>query len=162
MFYSYHLLSPAGFIIALALVACAQPKYENARAPSANSNWGQDASMQKVAGCPLRFRESKFCLSWKWEEMPTSTREGSFVFKIFRGNVYDDSPVATDFSVIPAVVLWMPMGEGHTSTPTSVRRLDVGTYRVEKVFFVMPGEWHIYIQVIGENSKDEAVFTLYI
>ena len=47
---------------------------------------------------------------------------------------------------------------GHGSTPTHTDRVDVGTFRTNNVFFVMPGKWEIRFQINdGETVKESAV-----
>lgn len=113
-----------------------------------------------ATNCDLRFQTSGFCLSWKWEEAPTSQKAGTLVFKTYRANVYDGTPVMLDFATLPSLVLWMP-SMGHGSTPTTVTRLDVGTFRATNVFFIMPGEWQMRFQVKLPNEQaDEAIVDL--
>lgn len=140
--------------------ACAQPKYESSGSSNPNGNMAQGSQDQKFSECTLRFSTSKYCLAWKWEEMPTSAKAGTLVFKVYRGNTYDDTPVEMDFGSIPTLVLWMP-SMGHGSSPTTVTRLDVGTYRVSNVFFIMPGKWEMRFQIKdGTTIQDEAVVAL--
>ena len=142
------------------LSACAQPKYETPGNSNPQGNMGQGSQEQKPSECALRFSTSKFCLAWKWEEMPTSSKAGTLVFKVYRSNVYDDTPVEMDFASMPNLVLWMP-SMGHGSSPTTVTRLDVGTYCASNVFFIMPGEWEMRFQVKdGTTIQDEAVVAI--
>lgn len=142
---------------------CAQPKYELVNANGLNAESGQRESQEQGArDCPLRFRSSGYCLAWKWETLPTSRQPGALIFKIYRGNLYDDSPVETDLEVMPSLILWMP-SMGHGSSPTTVIRIDVGTYRASNVFFIMPGEWELRFQAKeGSSVQDEAVLALTI
>ena len=87
---------------------------------------------------------------------------GSLVFRTYRANNYDRSPVMTDPALAPAVVLWMPE-MGHGSSPTSISHLDTGTYRASDVFFVMPGHWQIKFQLKNGNTvEDELVVSITI
>ncbi|MFZ4404342.1 MAG: hypothetical protein ACOYOK_09605 [Pseudobdellovibrionaceae bacterium] len=152
-------IKSAGFIMAVCfLSACARPTY---LAESKNS---ADVINQELpaSSCKNTFTKSGFCLSWQWETKPTSSQSGSFIFKTYRANYFDQSSVLLDWSALPEVILWMP-SMGHGSTPTEVERLDVGTYRVKKVFFVMPGDWDLQF-FIKENSevKDDAVISVSI
>ena len=137
---------------------CAQPKYavvDSAAGASPPNN-------QEKLSCGLKFSASKFCLSWNWELRPTDAQVGSITFKVFRANLLDGSQVQVDFDSTPEVVLWMP-SMGHGSSPTTVRRIDVGTYRAERVFFVMPGIWEIHFQFKkGEVIADESIVSITI
>ncbi len=148
--------------LVLFVVGCAQPKYESAKEGAQNGNMGQGSQGESAATCSVRFKTAGYCLSWKWEEIPTDSKVGTLVFKVYRANLYDNTPVEVDFAIQPTVLLWMP-AMGHGSSPTSVSRLDVGTYRASNVFFIMPGEWEIKFQVKdGSSVQDEAVVSLTI
>ena len=132
---------------------CAQPKYVNAD----QSGTPQLAGKENKALCQNQFQNSGYCLDWSWENKPTSSEMGSFVFKVYHLNAFDQTPIEVDLASAPQVVLWMP-AMGHGSSPTKVDRLDTGTYRVSNVFFVMPGEWEMKFQVKdGASVLDEAI-----
>jgi hypothetical protein len=100
-------------------------------------------------------------VAWFWEKKPTSSVPGTLIFKVYRGNRLDDSPVLVEPEagrlVRVGLVLWMP-SMGHGSSPTRVDRVDVGTYRASDVFFIMPGEWDLRFQFSEDNQViDEAV-----
>ena len=140
-----------GFIL-LAFVGCAQPKYVNEN-NTQNNNSGNEAH----ADCSVKFTQSQICVSWHWEKQPTSSEVGTFIFKTFRLNTFDQTAIEVNSVSVPQVQLWMP-SMGHGSTPTQVVQLDVGTYRAENVFFVMPGEWDIRFQIKdGDTVNDEAL-----
>jgi hypothetical protein len=85
-----------------------------------------------------------------WEQMPTETDFGSFIFKTHRpAGMIDISG--------PTVMLWMP-SMGHGSSPVTVERLSTGVYRASRVFFTMKGDWEIHVQSKdGGEVHDEAV-----
>lgn len=129
------------------LVGCAQPKYVQESGATEN----KIAQEENKADCSILFAESKNCLTWYWEKKPTSSQPGSLIFKIFRQNQFDQTPIELDTLQVPEVVLWMP-GMGHGSSPTQTTLLDVGTYRASNVFFIMPGQWEIRFSV-KENDQ---------
>tara|TARA_B110001454_G_scaffold219191_1_gene251107 strand:+ start:24261 stop:24740 length:480 start_codon:yes stop_codon:yes gene_type:complete len=139
-----------GFVLLLGLqlVSCAKPKYVQ---DESIANQNKIAQEENKVDCSILFSESKYCLSWFWETKPTASQPGSLIFKIFRQNQFDQTPVELDMAQVPEVILWMP-GMGHGSSPTQTTRLDVGTYRASKVFFIMPGEWEIRFSV-KENGQ---------
>jgi hypothetical protein len=72
----------------------------------------------------------------------------------------DKSIVPGDIEGEVAVVLWMP-SMGHGSSPVSVAKIDVGTYRASQVFFTMPGDWEIRIQrLVNGAVVEQAVIAL--
>lgn len=142
-------------VIVLLAAGCARPKYVEGESGGSS---GAPAP-QAQADCSLRFRVSGFCLSWFWENKPTPTQAGSLIFKVFRENLFDRTPVAVDLPSA-SLMLWMP-GMNHGSSPTRTERLDVGTYRASAVFFIMPGEWDLHFQAKeGAAVQDEAVVSL--
>ena len=143
-------------IFLLLSVGCAQPKYE--KAPSAPG--AESTQAQSISDCEPRFQKSGHCLLWKWEKMPTSATMGKLVFKIARPNLLDGTAIPVQVTEVPRVVLWMP-SMGHGSTPTVVEAVDVGSFRVNNVFFVMPGDWEVRFQVRADDGElDEAVLDL--
>lgn len=148
------IFSASLFLSTFTVIACAQPKYENI-----TNN--QDQIGEKVTtDCSIRFNQSGHCLNWQWDEMPTQSQPGSLTFKVVRPNEMDQTPIPVDISSEVDVILWMP-SMGHGSSPTTIQKIDIGSYLATNVFFVMPGEWEIKFQ-IKENKKviDEAVVTL--
>lgn len=130
------------------LLGCAQPKYVKEETGATQNKISQE---ENKADCSITFSESKYCLSWYWETEPTASQAGSLIFKIYRQNQFDQTAVELDASQVPEVILWMP-SMGHGSSPTQTTRLDVGTYRANKVFFIMPGVWEIRFSV-KENQQ---------
>lgn len=140
-------------LVLLFSLGCAQPKYVT---ESEQTSTGQQTAESKV-NCDIQFSNSKYCLSWFWENKPTSTLRGSLVFKIYRLNAFDQTAIQLDSVELPQLILWMP-SMGHGSTPTVIQRLDVGTYRASNVFFIMPGEWDLKFQIkSGSEVTDEAL-----
>lgn len=148
------IISMSLFLSAFTVTACAQPKYENI-----TNNQGSVGEKITV-DCSIRFAQSGYCLNWHWKEMPTQSQPGSLTFKIVRPNDLDQTPVPVEISSEMEVVLWMP-SMGHGSSPTTVEKVDVGSYLVSNVFFVMPGEWEIKFQIKEDKQViDEAVVDL--
>ncbi len=142
----------------LILGACAQPKYVQETPIVENRLATQDgnSTTDSKADCSVKMSASGLCLKWAWNPKPTAKQAGVIVFKLFRLNQMDQTPVEVDPSGTPEVVLWMP-AMGHGSTPTHTDRIDVGTFRTNNVFFVMPGKWEIRFEVKeGDNLKESA------
>ena len=146
-------------VLALLLVSCADKNYVSVPASGAGGE-NKPGSCQMT--CTARFQTSRFCFSHAWEKMPTEKDFGSFTFKISRDNAFDQTMVMHDFSDPVTVILWMP-SMGHGSSPVTLERIDTGTYRASRVFFSMPGEWELRVQVKnGTDVKDQAVINLKI
>jgi len=136
-------------LLSVSLPACAVPHYVTQTGATTTPG-------QKADACQAKFASER-CVSYTWEKMPTDRDVGSFLFKTFRPNAADGSPVLEDLDGTVAVMLWMP-SMGHGSSPVTVERVDVGTYRATQVFFVMRGEWEIHFQVKDGNSvRDQAI-----
>jgi len=119
------------------LTACADPKYI--------SQDGKLSPSQKTEVTRAEFPTSRSLIFMTWEQMPTNEDFGSFLLKIGRENLADQSPVPQEITGEIAVELWMP-SMGHGSSPVTVTKVDVGTYRATQVFFTMPGDWEIRVK----------------
>lgn len=149
------LIRTLALILGVFLLGCAEPRYLQKIQLSPSDN-----DPQKVSTCSIPFKHSLHCLTWEWEKMPTSREYGSLVLKIYRLNNHDQTPVLENPAGELQVVLWMP-SMGHGSTPTQTEQLDVGTYRVRNVFFIMPGDWDMHFQIQdGATTIDEAKVSL--
>ncbi len=145
------------FFVSFFLLGCAQPKYVK---DSGRGNSDQTTEEGTKPECSHQFLHSNLCLIWYWEKIPSSQTEGSLIFKTFKLNLLDQTPVETDPLFIPQLILWMP-SMGHGSTPTQVQRIDTGTFRAQKVFFIMPGDWELKFQIKnGSEILDEAKVNL--
>lgn len=138
--------------VGILVCGCAEPKYIKGTDATSDGTTAQESK----ADCSISFSQSGVCLNWFWEKKPTSSEAGSLVFKTYRLNTLDKTPIEVDLVATPQVVLWMP-SMGHGSTPTQTARVDEGTYRASNVFFIMPGDWEIRFQVKnGTEVVDEA------
>lgn len=139
------------FFITSLLLACAEPKY--AQVISHNPEPGE--SFKVEADCSMRFQLFGQCLSWRFSDEIKAQNDLTMIIKIYRPNFYDQSLVYQD---IPDgrflnAKLWMP-SMGHGSIPTQIKRLDVGTYAISRVNFIMSGHWQIYFDQVENNQID--------
>lgn len=143
------------FLFIFPMISCANPKYY-----TRTNDTGGGNPQVKLDGCQAQFA-SGHCVSFVWEILPKDNSKGSFLFKTYRSNTADGTPVLEDLTAgAMSVVLWMP-SMGHGSSPVAVERLDVGTYRAKDVFFVMKGEWEIRFQLKdGNEVKDQAIISI--
>jgi hypothetical protein len=132
-------------------VSCAKPNY--ASAPI--------STQEKAANdCAYHFA-SGLCVSYAWEQMPTGSSFGSFVFKTFRADAKSSTVTAENIPLTAAVVLWMPDMPNMGSSPVSVQQIDTGVYRASNVFFSMRGKWEIKFQSKdGDEVRDQAAIPL--
>lgn len=134
----------------IAGLGCAEKKY----LPGPN---GGSGPQKPTAECGARLPVSRSCTAFAWEKPQEGRKPGIGLLKIWRPNRADRSPVPVDPGENVEVVLWMPhMGGGHGSDPVTVEAADVGTYRLRRVFFSMPGEWEIRVFIkTGGNVIDQ-------
>jgi hypothetical protein len=140
------------FILIIFVSGCARPKYIEVT----NSDTTDETTVESKNECKTSFLRSSLCLLWYWENRPNSQSMGSLIFKIYRLNLLDQTPIEVDPLYTPELILWMP-SMGHGSTPTQIQRIDTGTFRAQRVFFIMPGEWELKFQIKNESEiMDEA------
>ena len=126
-------------LFSLLFFSCARPDYVN----------DLNGKIDGVIGeCGLLFKSENICLSTKWNQRPSESEFGEMIltFKDAKDPERLVDPIAN-----PTIILWMP-SMGHGSSPVSIERVGLGTYRAFDIFFIMPGEWDIRYQL--KNSND--------
>ena len=93
--------------------------------------------------CPLQFSKNQICGSIQWEGPVSDEKENTFTLTF-------DQEVSAEV----AVQLWMP-SMGHGSSPVSIQKVGPGKYLVTRVFFIMPGDWDIRVQIKKNGQLDE-------
>ncbi len=132
--------------------ACAKPNYQD-------TNIGEKDTKPIVNPCPLFFKQERVCAKLEWEKRPTETEAGSFNLKL---SIPENPSELTDPKHTPAVVLWMP-SMGHGSSPVTVKKTAKGIYEATNVFFIMPGQWNIRLQLKNNDEViDEVIQTISI
>jgi hypothetical protein len=101
--------------------------------------------------CPFHFQSEDLCLEMSWEVMPTDTTFGSMVLT-FTDKKNRDLQITPKRD--PFVVLWMT-SMGHGSSPVTVEPIEAGKFRINDVFFIMPGPWDIKYQLKDEDEVVE-------
>jgi len=136
-------------LFALLLAGCANPKYVTPSDVATTSSAGETA---------IDFKPGPGRVALRWETKATTDQYGTFLLKIGRANIGDGSLLPEDVSGLN-VFLWMPsMTPPHGSVPVEIERVDVGTYRVSHVLFIMAGGWEIHVQLRdGSAVRNEAI-----
>lgn len=126
------------------LAACARPNYVD---PSQGRVTEQEA--------PLEFSKLAVPFKFQWILFPTTENNGSFSIELLKS-----SPLITTVKNLK-VFLWMP-SMGHGSVPVQIHQDNPNLFRIERVFFIMRGDWVIHIQVLDTDKKvlDEAQISL--
>ncbi len=134
-------------IAALTISSCAKPNYQDLNNDLTNRTLTD-------SDCSLSYAQSDLCGQILWEKVPTESEMGSFLLKF---HLQSSPKELIDPSYTVQVVLWMP-SMGHGSSPVKIQKIETGVYRIYNVFFIMPGEWEIRIQLKdGANVIDQAV-----
>lgn len=133
-----------GLFFIFALVGCANPKFPEA------ATVGRSDAVGASTSCSAQFSLSGHCVAIRWEREQTERDPGVFVFKLTRPSRLDGSPVLDDM-LLRKVDLWMP-DMNHGSSPITLEKIDIGTWRASFVWFSMPGRWQI--RFFGEGGND--------
>lgn len=140
------------------LTACARPNYQDAQSNPNNGELSDPARGEAPADdCRLFFDKSNLCVDLQWEKLPTTSEKGSFVLRFYEKQ---NNAILLDPTLSVAVTLWMP-SMGHGSSPVKIERQAQGVYRISNVFFIMPGEWDIRIQLKNEGQIIEQIIKPY-
>lgn len=143
-------------IVALLLIlsACAKPTYVNSNdTTDKNVEHKQDEANYN---CNLKWNSKNYCLSWSWKKKPTEEESGSMILRVYRFSELDQFIEMVDLNSNPQVVLWMP-GMNHGSSPTRIEKIGIGTFQVDEVFFIMPGQWQIKFRLLDGAAVDETI-----
>lgn len=133
------------FLFLFVLSSCAQANYQDPNLA---------AAPQAQGSCSLVLTQSQLCIDLVWDNLPTNNDTGSFHLLFYQQN---NTSVRLDPPYTLAVQLWMP-SMGHGSSPVKIQKRDTGIFDVTNVFFVMPGEWEIRIQIKnGSSLVDQAI-----
>lgn len=137
-------------IICTLLFACAKPNYQEPQPQIENEKpiVQNPQKPQEPEACKLFFTIARICVDMLWEKKPTETETGTFFLKFY---VQEAPTQFIDPRFDPAVILWMT-SMGHGSSPVKVEKISAGEYKATKVFFIMPGEWEIRLQL--KDGKD--------
>lgn len=142
--------------LSLALSACSNAKRED---DGAKRNPANDKSFTT---CQASFQNGPGCVAIQWETFPTSSQYGSFLLKIGQADSSSGALQGQDPTDPLAVELMMP-NMGHGSSPVQIEHVSTGVFRVSHVFFTMPGNWEIWIELKnGDHVKDRAIIYLSI
>lgn len=119
----------------------------------AKSNQTENVNLDNPKGCAFFFQKNKLCASLTWVDMPTQEKKGEFILRFWNSETGTEAGPYINPTQTVFVKLFMP-SMGHGSSPVTIQGAKdqagqpiVGTYRVSDVYFVMPGEWEIWVQL---------------
>ena len=115
-------------------------------------------SDEERATCPLLFPKAALCASISWDKQPGSEDAASFTLRYWNRESGSANGPYVDPASTVGVKLWMT-AMGHGSSPVNVAHdVDPGVFKATNVYFVMPGEWDIHVQLKnGAKVVEEAV-----
>lgn len=132
-------------------LSCAKPNYQDSinsdlQTPTSENKPQDPHSLQPT--CELVLKSVGTCLYFQWIKKPSSTEYGHFQLILKKINTKEDLTPEEWELIFPqlAVILWMP-SMGHGSIPVKLSKKSDGIIDVENVFFIMPGDWEIRIQL---------------
>lgn len=135
------------------MFSCAKPNHLELQ-PKTETEKPNPQKSQQTGTCNLFFKETRLCVEIIWEKFPNEPAKGSFILKYF---VQETPAKFIDPRQKPAVVLWMP-STGHGSSLVKVEKISTGEYKATEVFFDMPGEWEIRLQLKdGKDVVDQVI-----
>jgi YtkA-like len=140
------------FFVLVWLTACAKSNYQD---PVAGNPQGP--ALEKP-DAPVKYQlqlvRLYLGLQMTWEVRPTDKTTGSLVLE-FSDLKNPGQPIGME--LFPKITLWMP-SMGHGSSPVKIQKLSNGKFRAYNIFFVMPGDWDIRIQIKNNSGEvDDAV-----
>lgn len=136
------------------LLACARPTYIEGTSATTGTLTGDKLT------CQYSFINENLCFAFTWEKIPHSTTDsGTIILKTFRLNQLDQSPIIMNPQGIPNLYLFMTgPNMNHGSAPTHLETVDVGTYRIKNIYFIMTGDWLLKFQILKSGViTDETV-----
>lgn len=119
--------------------------------------------------CPFNFPKAGLCASLVWEKKQTDSEKGSFIIRFWEektGNV--SGPYLEPHDTVFVELIMVSMGHGTYPLPITEPVLDSGgktvpgVYRTKNVYFMMPGEWKIFVQLKHGSVVLEAPSVSYI
>jgi hypothetical protein len=147
-------------VLGFGAVGCLQsPLLNHANADQVRS---ERNGFTATAPCALELAKESLCVSVEWLKAPTAEEQGEFILRFWSKDQgsekgpFVDPAETTGLSV--GVKLWMPE-MGHGSSPVQVVEQAPGVYAVQNVFFVMSGDWQVFIQLKKDRQViDQAQF----
>lgn len=129
------------FLVLFSLtLACAKPNYQDDAKQEQQQIVNSDGYKLVSASLGLT-------VDLNFDKAPNDSEENFFTLQFHQAGSL--VPVAVDQTI--AVVLWMP-SMGHGSSPVKIQKTADGIYLVSKVYFIMPGDWEIRLQIKDKET----------
>lgn len=138
--------------VALALTSCGISPLFNHRQAAPASSAATGAISSANAACPIVFPKAGLCASLEWMKKPTEDQTGSLGLRFWNSTGASASGPYRAPAQKVAVKLWMA-SMGHGSSPVSVQPTTTpGVFEATGVYFSMPGDWEIWVQLKNGNE----------
>jgi hypothetical protein len=149
------ILAAAGAVAVLA--GCLQsPLFRHVNADELRRR--DDARGSKPPACAFHFPKAALCASLEWIVKPSHDEKAEFRLRFWHERDGTEHGPYVDPPHAVAAKLWMP-AMGHGSSPVRVgQEKDAslvpipGVYLATDVFFMMDGEWEIWVQLKRERE----------
>ncbi len=137
---------------------------ENSKNPSVDDSQ-KPITVEKPKACSFLLRKENLCVSLKWIQIPTQKEYGSFnlSFESLKPNSAPGEDILGPLLQKLSIVLWMP-SMGHGSVPVAISPINKTSLSVTHVFFIMPGDWEIRVQIKegAQQINEQVIFKLSI
>lgn len=99
------------------------------------------------------FKTTDQLISTHWLSGINTSEEGRVLIILTKNNTLSD---LSDYTISP--YLWME-SMGHGSSPIKIIRVADGIFELSEIYFSMPGDWQLHLQLLKNNEAiDEVVF----
>ncbi|MCB0393996.1 MAG: FixH family protein [Bdellovibrionales bacterium] len=136
------------FIMAISLLSCGESPLLNHKNEKSNPR-----IREKSKSCLSKGVFSGLCFNVIWSEGPATNGESKMKIRFWLAEDAENVNVEG-----LEVELWMPE-HGHGSSPTTVNSIELGSYEVSDVYFIMPGFWEVRITAVV-NGNRKSITTL--
>ncbi|MBC7466329.1 MAG: FixH family protein [Bdellovibrio sp.] len=129
-------------ILSLIQFGCARPNYLDS--VKQDQQQTVNSEVYKLASASLGL-----AIDLAFDKTPNDSDENTFILQFHQPG----SSVAVGVDQTIAIILWMP-SMGHGSSPVKIQKIADGIYRVTKVYFIMPGDWEIRLQIKDQETSN--------
>ena len=126
-------------------IGCAKPNYQD---PLSALN-----STVSTKAFTLYSNYHQLIVQLEFKNAPKDSEMNTFSLKFYSAA---DPQTSVEINQDVKVILWMP-SMGHGSSPVKVQKINSGLYQATQVYFIMPGDWEIRIQLKEQDNVVEQI-----
>lgn len=135
------------FLLSINLISCGKSPLMM----KANTNQGQVNAFEYKT----MFKSTGHLISTNWLSNQNTIEEGKVLIILTKNNKLSD---IAEFTLSPYI--WME-SMGHGSSPIVVTKLAEGIFELSEIYFSMPGDWQLHLQLTNNNKVIEDVVLKY-